>query len=640
MNPLWPPRRWQLNLVFYAMAAIGILTIVATMYLSEITRGVVRGFIDSNQFWAERLGTLTELEQAAVDLDMRAKPDDKADATTVRGRRKPALEYFDAALARLRDGLQGELAPTDANRVARHIGDITQEIDDLEAASDRAIDRFAAGDLDGAAAAAAEMDQDLSRAMATAANLQRLLQALQRQAFAEQQRYVEDIQYVKHVFAVIVLVLVVSAIFIGQRLSRLSGEADEHRRKYRETMEARERDLEQANERLEATIAARTAQLSTSEGKFRTLVGNIPGACYRCADDADYTMEFISDAILDICGYPASDFIDSRARTYASVIHPEDLQMVADLVAAGIAARQQYTIEYRLLHRDGSIRWVYEKGQGVFGADGKVVHVDGAILDITARKDLEAQLAGQHQMAMLGQVAATVSHELRNPLGAIRNSMALMRQLTAGKELGVEKAIDRVDRNIERCSIIIGDLLDYTRKKPLDRMATPIDAWLTEMLAEHVLPMDVALERDLRAADEVLIDRDRFRQVLVNLVDNAAQALKDAAWAPSDGKTRRITMRTESAGPHVRLSIADNGPGIAPEVLPKIFEPLFTTKSFGVGLGLPTVRQIVEQHGATIDVTSTVGIGTTFIIFLPRHGAAQPAAEPAADGSVRSESAA
>jgi PAS domain S-box-containing protein len=546
------------------------------------------------------------------------------------------------------------------------------------------------------------------------------------------------------------------------RMTQPAREADDHPRPDGETVEAREHDLQQANERLEAMIAARTAELQTSEGKFRTLVGNIPGACYRCADDADYTMEFISDPIVDICGYPASDFIDSRARTYASIIHPDDLQMVADVVAAGIAARRQYTIEYRVLHRDGSERWVYEKGQGVFDSDGKVVHVDGAILDIserrrmdaalresedkfrtlianvpgacyrcryddaytmefisdaiaeisgypaadfienrartyasiihpedlamvvetvdearnaraqssieyrirhrdgsvrwvyergqgiyapdgriqhidgaifdiTQRKNLESQLVGQKQMAMLGQVAATVSHELRNPLGAIRNSMALLRQMTAGKELGVERALDRVDRNIDRCNIIISDLLDYTRKKELDRTATPIDAWLTEMLAEHVVPADVTLERDLRAGDEVLIDRDRFRQVLVNLVDNAAQALKDPAWTPPDGATRCVTVRTESAGPHVRLSIIDNGPGIAPDVMAKIFEPLFTTKSFGVGLGLPTVRQIVEQHGATIDVKSTVGSGTAFVIFLPRHGAAAPEAADSLD---------
>ena len=83
---------------------------------------------------------------------------------------------------------------------------------------------------------------------------------------------------------------------------------------------------------------------------------------------------------------------------------------------------------------------------------------------------------------------------------------------------------------------------------------------------------------------------------------------------------RFITLRTETAGPHVRLSVSDSGPGIPREVMDRIFEPLFTTKSFGVGLGLPTVRQIVEQHGGTIHVESRINEGSTFTIWLPRHG--------------------
>jgi signal transduction histidine kinase len=131
----------------------------------------------------------------------------------------------------------------------------------------------------------------------------------------------------------------------------------------------------------------------------------------------------------------------------------------------------------------------------------------------------------------------------------------------------------------------------------------------------------------------VPLDRERFRQIIVNLVDNAAQALVDPGWAPADDHQRTITVRTEAAGPHVRLSVTDNGPGIPQDRLPKIFEPLFTTKSFGVGLGLPTVRQIVEQHGGTIDVESTVDEGTSFTIWLPRQ-AALAAAEASAQVQV------
>jgi signal transduction histidine kinase len=233
-------------------------------------------------------------------------------------------------------------------------------------------------------------------------------------------------------------------------------------------------------------------------------------------------------------------------------------------------------------------------------------------------KEAMDKLSRQERLAALGQVAGTVSHELRNPLAAIRNSMALIRQLTADKGLGVERAVDRVERNIARCNGIISDLLEFTRKRDLNRTSTTIDGWLAEMLDEHAVAEEVAVVRELSSSGVVALDRDRFRQVMVNLLDNAAQAMTISGWSPTDGRRLSIVVKTEAAGPHVRLSVADNGPGISAENLQKIFEPLFTTKASGVGLGLPTVRTIVEQHGGTIDVESTVDAGTTFVVWLPR----------------------
>jgi PAS domain S-box-containing protein len=350
--------------------------------------------------------------------------------------------------------------------------------------------------------------------------------------------------------------------------------------------------------------------------------------CHRCAYDNAYTMELISDAIADISGYPSSDFIGNSVCTYASIIHPDDLAIAIRLVDEARTARLQSSIEYRIIHRDGLVRWVYERGQGIYDG-GQDPAYRRRHLRHHGPQEPEEQVAGQKQMATIGQVAATVSHELRNPLGAIRNSMALVHQRTAGKQLGVERALERVDRNIERCNTIITDLLEYTSQKELNRTATPIAAWLTEVLGEHALPDGVVLERDLKADDDVVIDREKFRQVVGNLVENAAQALKDPAWDAPLGHERRITVRTESAGPHVRLAVIDTGPGIPAHVLPRIFEPLFTTKGFGVGLGLPTVRQIVEKHGGTIDVTSAGAGGTTVTVWLPRHGDAQPLATEA-----------
>ncbi len=138
-------------------------------------------------------------------------------------------------------------------------------------------------------------------------------------------------------------------------------------------------------------------------------------------------------------------------------------------------------------------------------------------------------------------------------------------------------------------------------------------------LDEHSLGSGVVIVRELSSEATAALDSNRFRQVIVNLLDNAAQAMLATGWSPADGRQPTIMVKTEMAGPHVKLSVADNGPGIAADTLSRIFEPLFTTKSFGVGLGLPTVRNIVEQHGGTIDVRSAVEVGTTFVIWLPRQ---------------------
>jgi PAS domain S-box-containing protein len=376
-------------------------------------------------------------------------------------------------------------------------------------------------------------------------------------------------------------------------------------------------------------------ELGESEVKFRTLVGNIPGVFYRCANDAAYTMEFISPAIQALSGYPAGDFIGNKVRTYASVIHADDMDLVNKAVEDGLNQRQAYVIEYRVVHRDGSTRWAREYGQGIFGEAGELLHLDGAVFDVTERRRMEGELrqaldqakeamdklSRQERLAALGQVAGTVSHELRNPLAAIRNSMALIRQLTADKGLGVERAVDRVERNIARCNGIISDLLEFTRKRDLNRTSTAIDGWLGEMLDEHAMVEGVSVVRELSSSGVVALDRDRFRQVMVNLLDNAVQAMTISGWSPTDGRRPTIVVKTEAAGPHVRLSVADNGPGISTENLTRIFEPLFTTKASGVGLGLPTVRTIVEQHGGTIDVESAVDAGTTFVVWLPRQSA-------------------
>jgi len=125
--------------------------------------------------------------------------------------------------------------------------------------------------------------------------------------------------------------------------------------------------------------------LMESEARFRGLVGNIPGAVFRCDIDSDWTMEFLSDAIEELVGYPSSDFIDNRVRTFASVVHPDDRRRLEVDVTSSLGGGRPYTTDYRVLHRDGSVRYVIERGQAVTAADGRV-RLDGAIFDVTDRR--------------------------------------------------------------------------------------------------------------------------------------------------------------------------------------------------------------------------------------------------------------
>jgi PAS domain S-box-containing protein len=241
-----------------------------------------------------------------------------------------------------------------------------------------------------------------------------------------------------------------------------------------------------------------------------------------------------------------------------------------------------------------------------------------------ALEQAQGELIKRERLSALGQLTATVAHELRNPLSAIKNTLFSTREMAAAKGLSLERPIARMERSIERCNGIISDLLDYSRVRELKRETAAFDAWLDPVVREQALPAGVELTLTPGAAGAVVsLDGDRLRRVVINLIDNAAQAMTD----PQAGSaTKRLTLATRAADAWVELTVEDTGPGIAPENLARVFEPLFSTKSFGTGLGLPTVKQIVEQHGGTIAIESELGRGTRVTVRLPAAGAREMAA--------------
>lgn len=241
-----------------------------------------------------------------------------------------------------------------------------------------------------------------------------------------------------------------------------------------------------------------------------------------------------------------------------------------------------------------------------------------------ARLLTEAELLKKERLSVLGQLTATVAHELRNPLSAIRNTLFSVKEMATGAALKLDRPIARMERSIDRCNRIIGDLLEYARIRELKCTQVNFEAWLREVLVEQAMPAPISMVEEFHATGAMVsIDADRVRRVVINLIDNAAQALGEL---PADSSERRITVRTLLEDDMVELAIVDTGPGIPPENRPRIFEPLFSTKNFGTGLGLATVKQIVAQHNGTIEVESEVGRGTCFSVRLPRDKGAKATA--------------
>jgi two-component system sensor histidine kinase PilS (NtrC family) len=239
---------------------------------------------------------------------------------------------------------------------------------------------------------------------------------------------------------------------------------------------------------------------------------------------------------------------------------------------------------------------------------GRVVN----FTDLTELRRLEAQHQRSERLVTVGHLAAGIAHEIRNPLASISGSIELLRRAPQTSD-DDRTLMDIVHREIDRLNVLIGDLLDYATPKPRQTVDFDLGVLVEEVLQvargePAFSAVDVAL--DVQKPLAVHADPAQLRQVVWNLVRNAADA------ARAGGKHVSVSVRADSEG--IEISIADDGPGIPPELLAKIFDPFFTTKRKGTGLGLATSHAIVLEHGGRIDAESTIGEGTKMVVRLPR----------------------
>jgi len=221
----------------------------------------------------------------------------------------------------------------------------------------------------------------------------------------------------------------------------------------------------------------------------------------------------------------------------------------------------------------------------------------------------QEELVRKERLAILGQLAGGVSHELRNPLGVMKNSVYYLKMVLPEDER-VRKHLGIMEREVTTATRIVSDLLDFARAKPPSQAPTDLSEVVREVLDRTPLAENVEVVARL-APDlpPVAVDALQVQQVLGNLITNGAQAM------PEGGT---LTIETARAEGGARVAVSDTGVGIAPENLEKIFQPLFTTKAKGIGLGLAVAKGLAEANGGTIRVESAPGRGSRFLVVFPQ----------------------
>jgi PAS domain S-box-containing protein len=373
--------------------------------------------------------------------------------------------------------------------------------------------------------------------------------------------------------------------------------------------------------------------LRESEEKFRSMVSNIPGVVYRCAYDMDWTLSFITDAIENLAGYRSDEFQNARSVTFAGLIHPEDRLMVIDSVKTGISEFKQFNVEYRIITKQKTVKWVSNSGRPVYNEDNSIAWLDGFIFDITERVTVleelkKAKIAAEEANNAKSEFLTNISHEIRTPLNSVLGFTELMEGSTTNSMQ--IKYLNSIKASGKNLMILINDLLDLSKiesgKMTLHYTFFDIRRLLDEI--RNVFSLRVAIkgikyleELDKHFPAEIKFDEIRLRQILINLVGNAVKfthegEIRILVKAQSKKKGKESLMKLE-------IKVMDTGIGIPENSFRLIFESfrqhsqLNSRKYGGTGLGLAITKRLVEAMNGKISVESQIGKGSTFSITFP-----------------------
>jgi PAS domain S-box-containing protein len=367
------------------------------------------------------------------------------------------------------------------------------------------------------------------------------------------------------------------------------------------------------SERLEGMVARRTVALQASQARLQAI---FDGAAIGIAlTDVKGRILECNPALEAMLGYQDGELC---GLTFTEITHPQDVTAaVASFQELVSGKRQGYRLDKRYVRRDGDVIWarltvsLLQSGQGAGFAIG-------LIEDITEQKKIRDALLKTEKLAIAGQLGASLAHEINNPLQSVIGCLGLAeKNLAEGAD--VSRYIHVARQELRRAAGIVAQLRDLHRlSEPESKQPTDLDALLEEVL---LLCKKKCEECKIKAIwhgagdlPPIPVVQNRMRQVFLNLILNALDATSEGGQVAVT-TVQTAASETEPAG--VRITFADSGSGIADDYLPHLFEPFYSTKPQGLGLGLYITHEIVKAHGGRIDVSSRLGEGTAFSVWLP-----------------------
>lgn len=345
--------------------------------------------------------------------------------------------------------------------------------------------------------------------------------------------------------------------------------------------------------------------LISKDTQYRLFAENAADVIYYYQLKPDLKIEYISPAVFSTTGYTPEEYYANNS-LILDLIHPDDQALLHKFIDT-LPNSVNFPLTLRLINRDKTVLWLESKCVPIYDEKRQLVAIQGIVRDISVRKKLEKMSSLFDRMNMVGSMAATVAHEIRNPLTTVRGYLQIMRRK---KEYMEDKEkFNLMIEEIDRANSIIKEYLSLSREKiailKQNSLNTIIEA-LYPLIQADAISSKVVTSLHLTPIPDLLLDENEIRQLLLNLIRNSIEAM------PLGGN---LSIKTFRENEHVVLAVSDQGSGIPAHILDNIGTPFITTKDTGTGLGLPICYQIAHRHNAHVRI-NTNNQGTTFLVYF------------------------